>query len=156
MERRGPNVTDADVSAFEATIGATLPNDYRVFLLEVNGGRTADTAVKFPLRAGHRSNLNSLRSLNDPKSARNLAEANDNIRRGWGLPRELLAIGSDDGGAAICLCIHGEHRGEIWYFDTIDARPTGANPRVLWHDRRDMIQLADSFRAFMASLTPLE
>ena len=40
MERRGPVVTEADVRAFEKKLGATLPDDYRAFLLEVNGGRT--------------------------------------------------------------------------------------------------------------------
>ena len=37
-----------------------------------------------------------------------------------------------------------------------DARPPDANPRVLWHDRRDFTKLADSFTAFVASLEPLQ
>ncbi len=36
-----------------------------------------------------------------------------------------------------------------------DARPEDANPRVAWHDRRDMRKLADSFELFMRSLRPL-
>jgi len=36
-----------------------------------------------------------------------------------------------------------------------DARPDDANPRVLWHDRRDTKKLADSFEQFVSSLRPL-
>jgi hypothetical protein len=34
-------------------------------------------------------------------------------------------------------------------------RPDDANPRVLWHDRRDMRKLASSFEQFMRALRPL-
>jgi cell wall assembly regulator SMI1 len=148
----GPPVTPAAVRDLEADLGVALPDDYRAFLLEVNGGQPK-THATFPLGRS-RSTLNSLHSLNDPDDLFNLAEANATLRLGRELPADLLAIGADDGGAAICLCIRGEHRGEVWYFDTIDPRPEGANPRVLWHDRRDLRKLADSFRAFVASLTP--
>jgi len=36
-----------------------------------------------------------------------------------------------------------------------EERPWDANPRVLWHDRRDFRKLADSFTAVMASLRPV-
>ncbi len=152
MARSGSAVTEDEVRAFEAKLGATLPDDYRTFLLEVNGGRTAKSHRTFPVD-GDASILNSLVSLNDPDDARDLAERNKLIRDD--LPPDLLLVGSDDGGARICLCIRGPHRGEVWYFDTNDARAEGANPRVLWHDRRDLAKLADSFRTFMSSLTPL-
>ena len=152
MDRRGPEVTESDLRAFEEQLGVTLPEDYRSFLFEVNGGRTADEATKFSFGRG-RTNLNSILSLKDPKGVRNIEERNELIRDD--LPPELLLIASDDGGSRICLCIRGEHKGEVWFFDTTDRRPSGSNPRVLWHDRRDMTKLADNFRAFMSSLTPL-
>lgn len=147
---RGPAVALDDVCAYEATIGATFPDDYRAFLVEVNGGQP-DTHAVFIIRRG-RSTLNALHSLNDPDEMSNIAEANDILRES--LPRELVAIGADDGGSTICLCLHGDHRGEVWYYDTIDPRPEGANPRVLWHDRRDFTKLADTFRAFTSALAP--
>lgn len=152
MERRGPQVTDADITAFEASLGVGLPGDYRAFLLDVNGGRTGDEATSFRIRRDS-TNLNGLHSLNHPDDLFDLGERNDLIRDD--LPPDLLAVGNDDGGSRICLCIRGEHRGEVWFMDTADRRPEGSNPRVLWHDRRDFIKLADSFRAFMDGLTPL-
>jgi hypothetical protein len=35
----GPEVSEADLAAFEATLGYPLPDDYRDFLLRYNGGR---------------------------------------------------------------------------------------------------------------------
>jgi hypothetical protein len=67
---------------------------------------------------------------------------------------DLLYIGHDDGGCWILLALAGDHRGEVWYMVEED-RPDDANPRVLWHDRRDMRKLADSFEQFMRSLRPL-
>ncbi|HWO25912.1 MAG TPA: SMI1/KNR4 family protein [Kofleriaceae bacterium] len=62
FHRRGPEVTEPDVDNFEKHFGVVLPHDYRAFLLEVNGGRTADTNSEFD-----RGVLNQLFSLNDPK-----------------------------------------------------------------------------------------
>src|SRR4051812_36868739 len=72
MVRRGPQVTDAAIRRFEQGIGATLPDDYRTFLLEINGGRTARSHRRFRLRK-HDSVLNSLHSLDDPNERHDLA-----------------------------------------------------------------------------------
>lgn len=154
MERRGPSVTEHDVAAFEKSLGERLPDDYRAFILEVNGGRTADEATTFRMgKGGGETNLGGLLSLSDPKGVRNIEERNELIRDD--MPPELLLIGSDEGGSRVCLCVRGPHKGEVWFYDTADRRPSGSNPRVAWHDRRDMRKLADNFRAFMSSLTPL-
>jgi hypothetical protein len=99
--------------------------------------------------------VNRLFSLNDSEeSSRDLATRAEQARRD--LPsRDLLFIGHDDGGARILLALAGEHRGEVWMQITTDARPEDANPRVLWHDRRDMRKLADRFTAFLGSLRSL-
>ncbi len=69
---------------------------------------------------------------------------------------DLLIIGHDGFGNSILLAPAGEHRGEVWYMLTgDDARPDDANPRVLWHDRRDMRRVARSFEECMRSLRPL-
>ncbi len=149
---RGPAVDEAAIARFEATIGARLPDDYRAYLAEVNGGRPVKARRAFVIGRG-RSVINCLHSLDHPDDLFDLGEANEILRDA--LPPELIAIGADDGGATVCLCVKGEHAGEVWYRDTIDPRSDGANPRVLWHDRRDMTKLADTFRAFMAALEPV-
>ena len=150
MERRGPQVTTEDVCTFEDRFGFALPEDYRTFLLQVNGGRTADTHAAFS--EGVVNKLLSLRE--EVHEARDLLTRAERARKDLPVP-SLLFIGSDEGGARLLLALDGDHRGEVWLQVTTDARPPDANPRVLWHDRRDFTKIADSFSAFMASLGPL-
>jgi hypothetical protein len=151
MVRRGPQVTDAQIRAFEQAFGHLLPDDYRQFLLDVNGGRLDRANREFDQGV-----VNRLFSLDDTDDeSRDLAtQAN---RERAALPsRDLLFIGHDDGGNSLLLALAGEHSGEVWFMLTDDdARPDDANPRVLWHDRRDMRKVADSFEQFLRALRPL-
>ena len=148
MERRGRAVDDATVARFEQQIGHRLPDDYRRFLLEVNGGRLAESARQFS-----RGVVNQLLSLDDDNESRNLLAV---YQRPRPLPsRDLLHIGQDDVGARLLLTLAGDHCGEVWLQDTSDPRPDDANPRTAWHDRRDLCKVAASFTEFMASLGPL-
>jgi hypothetical protein len=156
MERRGPTVTDADVRRIEQHVGAELPGDYRRFLLEVNGGRTAETHCTFTMRRGAQHTgtvLNTFFSLDDPDESRDLATwqryGEDRLPGG-------LEIGADDGGSPIVLVLAGRHRGEVWMLDRVDPRPTDSNPRGEWFDRRDVWKLADNFTEFIAGLRPLD
>ena len=145
---RGPEVTESDVDGFEQRFGLALPRDYRAFLLEVNGGRTAITHREFD-----RGILNELFSLNEPDESSDLASWNELVRKDLKTP-ELITVGVDDGGGRVLLAVSGDHVGEVW-FQVHEGRPWEANPRVLWHDRRDVRKLAGSFSAFMSSLRPL-
>lgn len=150
MERRGPQVRESEIAAFEQRFGATLPDDYRRFLVEVNGGRPADTNARCSQEV-----INSLFSLADKEhESRDLETRASRARPDLPHP-DLLFIGHFDG-ARILLALTGDHRGEVWSQDTVDPRPDDANPRVLWHDRRDMTKVADSFEQFVRMLRPLE
>jgi hypothetical protein len=148
FEERGPAVAESDVDGFEQRFGVDLPRDYRAFLLEVNGGCTAKTHCEF-----ERGTLNGLLSLNDPHGGSDLAAWNERVRKDL-KTTDLIIVGVDDGGGRILLAVSGDHAGEVW-FQVHDERPWDANPRVLWHDRRDFRKLAASFTAFMSSLRPL-
>jgi hypothetical protein len=149
INERGPQVTDAQLRAFEQAYGHPLPDDYRQFLLDVNGGQPARANCEFAHGV-----VNNLFSLEDPEDdSSDLAE-----RATWTRPKlpspDLLFIGHDDGSNSLLLALAGEHRGEVWFM-VDDERPEDANPRVLWHDRRDMRKVADSFEQFMRALRPL-
>ena len=151
MNERGPQVTEPQIEAFENSFGHPLPDDYRQFLLDVNGGQPDNAHCEFELGV-----VNCLLSLDDiDDEASDLATQANRERATLPNP-DLLFIGYDDGGAMILLMLAGEHRGEVWFMITgDDARPEDANPRVLWHDRRDMRKLANTFEQFMRSLRPL-
>ena len=150
MEWRGPAVTESDIVAFEDRLGHRLPDDYRRFLLEVNGGRLATQNTSFEF-----SIISLMYSLNAPDVSDDLLtsalwERSVSLRPS----PDLLSIGYDEGGAPILLALAGDLRGEVWFQNTSDPRPEDANPRVEWFKRRDMRKLADSFQELMGSLKP--
>jgi cell wall assembly regulator SMI1 len=156
MTETGPRVTADDVRRYERELGHQLPEDYRQFLLDVNGGQPSLERSVFHLRKD-RSILNNLLSLNDPDKGNALATAqrlSGDSRND--LPKEALTIGYDAGGSRILLILGGPHRGEVWFLDLGNPRPTSSNPRVEWFDRRDVCKLAASFAEFMSSLKPLD
>lgn len=152
MDERGPSISDTAVRAFETKLGVTLPDDYRAFMLDVNGGSTTTTHSVFRMRKSI-SVLNSLHSLDENDSRFDLETWWNSTKSD--LPPGVLCIGHDSGGSRIVLAIDGPHRGEVWCLDTLNARPEDANPRVDWFDRRDVVKLASSFREFMNNLKPL-
>lgn len=146
MEQRGPVVTEADVAAFEKRLGFTLPDDYRAFLLAVNGGRLDARNRRFEW-----GTVNWLLSLRDSDESSDIEE-----RRDLEPSPQLLFVGYDGFGCRLLVVLDGAHRGEVWYFDRLNERPVDANPRVAWHDRRDMKKLAGSWREFVATLGPID
>ena len=149
MECRGPRVDEAEVSAFEQRHGIAFPDDYRRFLLEVNGGGLADENTWVA-----QLYINGLLSLAEKDGTLDLESCAEWARRVLPHP-DLLLIGYTDSGMLL-LAHAGPHRGEVWTLDTVDPRPEGSNPRVLWHDRRDMKKLANSFEELTRKLGPQE
>ena len=170
MKERGPQIAEAAVVRFETLLGVKFPDDYRAFLLEVNGGQTELSHTRFMLvsRKGRRdwTRLNSLNSLDDPDDQFNLATHWLSSQQQHppafpdippelpDLPREVLPIGYDDFGGTVGLVVAGPRRGQVWFLDGASDRPEGANPRVDWFDRREVFKLAESFHEFMDSLGP--
>jgi SMI1 / KNR4 family (SUKH-1) len=148
MEDVRPSVDEPAVAAFEQRLGYRLPDDYRRFLLETNGGRPDDSCCQFRFGV-----VNQFYSLNAPGEEQDLDGVNGGVPKQPS--RELLYAGYADGGTRILIALAGKHRGQVWLQDTVDPRPDDANPRVLWHDRRDMKKLADSFEEFVRTLGPL-
>jgi hypothetical protein len=108
MNERGPQVTEAAIAAFEAA----LPEDYRAFLLAVNGGRTTRSHRVFTMQMRRvredETVLNSLNSLNDSKEQFDLA-TQWRWERTW-LPREVIPVGYDDFGGTVVVVIAGPRR----------------------------------------------
>jgi hypothetical protein len=152
MESHGPPITEADVFRFEEKLGCRLPDDYREFLLAFNGGQTSLKQVVFSIGTDE-TILNSFYGLGDPTG--DIEEGQYDQTDGFGFPPELLVIGYDDGGSSVCLVIHGDRRGEVWFYDTLD--PHEPKRMLAWYDRkRDFKKLASSFTAFIQMLRPYD
>src|SRR5215211_2905566 len=104
MNRRGPVVEESTVAMLEQRLGQRLPEDYRRFLLEVNGGRPSDSNRVF--RWGVMKTFFSLAG-----DEWELVSANSGVPA---LPsRELLYVGYASG-ARLLLVLAGERRGQVW------------------------------------------
>lgn len=147
MEKRGPVVTEADVAAFEKEIGYRLPDDYRAFVLAVNGGRLDSKNARFD-----RGTVNWLLSLRETDDDATSLEERYDLEPA----PQLLFVGYDGFGCRLLVALDEEHRGEVWYFDRLNERPADANPRVAWYERRDMKKLAGTWSAFLESLRPID
>ena len=126
----------SDLQAFEKKLGVSLPQQYRDFLLEQNGGRPdlgdftvpnwGESLVNFFYGAGIGGNYDlevALHSLDDVMPV-----------------DRVIPIGDDPGGNQICLGIRGEYLGKIyfWVHDEMDE-----------DEVRPLIEVAPSFDAFV-------
>lgn len=153
MDATGGLVTESDVRALEDTLGTTLPDDYRAFLLAVNGGKPAPSHRVLPL-AREPVVLRDLHSLSDSGAPFDLATR---IARFRGrVPYPLVPIGTAAGAmrsGLICLCLEGSHRGSVWYIAVPGPEPTAT--RRDWHERDDLTRVADAFLGFLDQLRSL-
>ncbi|MBL9171886.1 MAG: SMI1/KNR4 family protein [Verrucomicrobiales bacterium] len=103
------------VRQLEAAIGASLPADYRAFLLEYGGSEVPFQApVGEPSPFGDTFTQTRFHSLySDP-------EAGCDIRRylrSQIVPRNMIVIASGDFGQATCLSFAGVDKGAVFFFD---------------------------------------
>ncbi len=118
--KRDWNLCDSkDVEDFERKIRFNLPEDYREFLIEKNGGYL-DVACLFTVKQGDISveeGIEIFYGINSPKIA-NLSDRFDNYhlnqRR---MPDYLIPIGRDQGGNQICMLLNNRMYGYIVFWD---------------------------------------
>ena len=132
---------EARLRVFAAEIGARLPDDYRAFLLEHNGGLPVPS--DFSLGAGHGdSTLHHTYGLHAGPEYFRLDDTYE-VYRGR-LPASLLAIADDSSGNAICIGLRGEERAKVYFWDH-----EGESDPPTWDN---VIELAPSFAAFCDTL----
>ncbi len=107
--------TEDAIRTFESTLGCSLPEPYRQFLIEKNGGRPHPSAFTFCTRTGERGD-----SLVDwfytlsPDDAYNLYD-NLQIYRGR-IPEGLLPIACDPLGNQLLIGVK-DKRGRVFFWD---------------------------------------
>ena len=134
----------ANIKRFEEKYNVILPKEYKVFLLEYNGG-DADPNV-FSISDEHgESALNILYGLDAVSEYDDLSNVFDSLE--GELPRELLSIGDDSGGNQICIGVSGKYVNKIyiWMHD-VEEDEHMAN----------VFLLSGNFNEFLASLYEVE
>lgn len=141
----------AKLGEFETKLGARLPEDYRAFLLEHNGGKPEKRAFMAPddpldedseLYERELAGFYALHEQNAPvgeatMDAFKLDEAWRDLQND--VPdNTLLPISQDTSGSYICLELSKEKFGSVCFFD---------------HEYEVATTLAESFEAFLNTLT---
>jgi hypothetical protein len=137
-----------ELAELEARLGVTLPDDYRNFLQEQNGGYLdenflppeANASVRYLYSAGP----NDHEHIDDLESAFHSFYLPD-VDLEYRLRTGMLPIGEDEGGNRICLRVSGEDRGSVWFW---------AHDAALGEDPFE--RLADGFGEFFEALRPIE
>jgi len=132
-------ITQSDIEALEKRLNTSLPSSYRIFVLDVNGGRpnkiffTKDGSEYvlnefFPLFEGEMSFEGQFKDL---KLDRNV------------LPKQLAAIADDAFGNLICISLSGDNKGGIYFWDheNYDDMPSMGSARFLAIDIDHFLQM---------------
>lgn len=163
IEPYGPRGSEVEIFAIEEKLGVRLPEDYRDFLLEVNGGypaRSGADAVRFQIHWRNQPwaasfPYASLDCLYTSSSVPEMSLARIRDDKLWSqirgtVPRDTIPIGRDRSSNAILLGIKGENRGKVFFWvndyasTDDDAEPTYDNVGFI----------ANSFSEFLESLYP--
>lgn len=154
VEEKSPPAPLDRLAQFEAQISQTLPNDYRDFLINCNGGYVggrywfhgkSSEEQDFEVGVDH---IGGFR-----------AEPHFSLLWNWDcyrgrIPNTLVWINDDPFGNAICLGIAGEHRGKVYFWD--HENEPGDDWDGLVESAGNVTLIASSFTAYVAGLRKLE
>lgn len=115
FEETGGPMTAAEVAEFEATLPGPLPQDYRTFLLEQNGG-WAPSCWWPPERGPADFVTSEFYSVGPVQELSESITETRHIFRGR-IPDDYLAIGGDVNGNQLCLALLSDEPGSVWFYD---------------------------------------
>lgn len=135
---RGPALRAAQIDGIEIQLGASLPSDYRNFLLQNNGGRPQPDVIDVSSLPGTPTDVQILFGVGRSVASSNL---------GWNLTvfaercpeHRALPIGCDSGGNLFCLKVARGVASQVLYCDFANSGCT-------------LYPVADSFDNFLAAL----
>lgn len=140
-----------ELSAFERSLGVSLPADYRRFLVACNGGYVGGRLwFEGPTPEGRSVDV-GLHHIGGFRSEYyfSLAWARDTYE--LRIPETLLWIMDDPFGNAICLGLSGAHRGQVFFWDH-EAEPDPDTWDGEMETAGNLQLLALSFGDFVAGL----
>jgi hypothetical protein len=128
IKDRAAPASEADLFALEASLGSRLPDDYRQFVRDCNGGHVGGLLWFYgrtPTGEMADAGIHHIGGLRE-ESYLSLTWARDCYA--GHIPDDLLWIMDDPFGNAICLCIRGESRGSIFFWDHENQGSNGLQP----------------------------
>jgi hypothetical protein len=156
ITNKGPRLDEKRVLAFEGKLRDRLPDDFRAFLLAVNGGEPPCEVVA---PDGHDGTLlNVFFGIGQPKkyAYRDVEQVIENMQlrdRGH-YPPEAVPFGDDEFGNLFVIAVGGPRHGEV-FFQALDVHPDRRHDTE-WYRTRQFKRIAGSFTEFLAMLKPDE
>jgi hypothetical protein len=142
-----PLTDEAQIGSFEAAIGYRLPNDYRDFLLEFNGGEPFAPVIRWGRDEPYSdSTIRYFFSITD-NSTFSLAYKYAIYAGANRVSKEMLPIAGDFGGNLVLLSLAGADAGKIFFWNH-DVEGLYDDPSSMRH----LSRLAVSFRQFCETL----
>ena len=150
VENQFGAVTEAGLAQFEARHQIALPEEYKQFLLQSNGGRPVPDVFGVPGWAHHSSSIHGFLGIHTgpdwqlERACRVYAER---------VPCDLMPIACDDFGNIVCLGIRGIRRGKIYFWDHENELDENGD---FVQDYRNVFLVANSLQEFLDSLMTYE
>ena len=131
------------VLVLEGFLGLRLPEDYRRYLLNTNGGKPEKNL--FPIPGQGDDAVNRFFSLISKNKEETIPYQLNNYKNR--MPSEMLPIGNDAGGNVITLSMKGKNRGSIFFWD--HDKESDEEPQPYYEN---LTLIADSFSLFLENL----
>ena len=144
----GPNLSDSDVLELEARLRFTLPDAYRSFLLEFNGGISVPDTIHIDGLPGSPTDVQVFFGIGRAEETEgiewNLASLSERLEE------QLLPIACDSGGSVFCLSLRPHDYGAVFFADLqeVFADFETRRPRMYW--------IAPDFGGFLQMLRPFD
>lgn len=136
---------DKRLILFERKIGARLPEEYRQFLIEHNGGKPSPCDFKISETEGEDS-LHHFYGLHSGPSYLNLEQAYKNHK--GRVPTTMIPFADDPAGNAICIGIGGNDTGKIFFWDhELEVEEDDNEPSC-----QNITEISNSFSGFLNAL----
>ncbi len=135
-------VSQASLAEYEASLGLSLPEDYKTFLISCNGGIPFPHQLDIP-NTKHAVLLDVLYGIKDERTPGDLVYELQHHQPD--LPEGFLPIGHDPGGSPFLMGTTGQYRGRVYFWDrTWFFKESSSSENTYW--------LADGFIELLNSL----
>lgn len=140
FRERGAPAEESVIQEVETELGATLPEEYRAFLLDGDGGVLTQPCM---IKRTYYFALGEFFSAGDG------GPCDQSIMDVWGsyvgrMPDEFIPVVGDAAGNMFCIGISGEYRGQIYAWDQEFEVKDGGEATTT-----NMHPLADNFNDFL-------
>ncbi|MDQ3234081.1 MAG: SMI1/KNR4 family protein [Pseudobdellovibrionaceae bacterium] len=154
--RNDKTCSQSDIKNLENLIGFRLPEDYKNFLLELNGG-FSENMLLFPLvnKKGKpiRGSIEMFYGIDDESDVGLKYQFDLYHRQQKRMPTGLIPIGQDAGSNKICLLLSDIGYGKVFFWDHNDEVDFDEDEDEAFEPMRNTMLAAESFTEFLSKLT---